>query len=77
VPLSQLRLLTVRHWGFDGRAHSGQLVVDRAAAGPLAKVFRRLYALGFPIRHLQLADMYGPASARPPDGDVSGAFECR
>jgi len=77
VPLSQLRLLTVRHWGFDGRAHSGQLVVNRAAAGPLAEVFRRLYALRFPIRHLQLDDMYGPASTRPADGDVSGSFECR
>ena len=77
VPLSQLRLLTVRQWGFDGRAHSGQLVVNRAAAAPLARVFRRLYVLRFPIRHLQLADMYGPASTRPADGDVSGSFECR
>ena len=77
VPLSELRLLTVRHWGFDGRAHCGELVVNRAAAGPLVKVFLRLYALRFPIRHLQLDDMYGPASARPADGDVSGSFECR
>ena len=77
APLSQLRLLTVRHWGFDGRAHVGQLVVNRAAAPPLARVFRRLYILRFPIRHLQLADMYGRASVRPADGDVSGSFECR
>jgi hypothetical protein len=77
VPLSHLRVLTVRHWGFDGRAHIGQLVVNRAAAPPLARVFRRLYTLRFPIRHLQLADMYGPANVRPADGDVSGSFECR
>ena len=77
VPLSQLRLLTVRHWGFDGRAHVGQLVVNRSAAAPLAKVFRRLYALRFPIRHLELGDMYGPRGARPADGDVTGSFECR
>jgi hypothetical protein len=77
VPLSQLRLLTVRHWGFDGRPHLGQLVVNRDAAAPLVKVFRRLYALRFPIRHLQLGDMYGPRGARPGDGDVTGSFECR
>jgi hypothetical protein len=77
VPLSQLRLLTVRHWGFDGRPHVGQLVVNREAAAPLAKVFRRLYVLRFPIRHLLLADMYGPRRARPGDGDVTGSFECR
>lgn len=77
VPLSQLRLLTVRHWGFDRRPHVGQLVVNREAAAPLAKVFRRLYVLRFPIRHLLLADMYGPRRARPADGDVTGSFECR
>ena len=77
VSVAQLRLLTVRHWGFDGRPRVGQLVVNREAAAPLAKVFRRLYALRFPIRHLQLADMYGPRSLRPADGDVTGSFECR
>ena len=35
VPLSQLRLLIVRHWGFDGRAHTGQLVVNRDVAAAL------------------------------------------
>jgi hypothetical protein len=77
VPLSGLRLLSVRHWGFDGRTHVGQLVVNRDAAAPLAKVFRRLYALRFPIRHLRLADMYGPRASRPVDGDVTGSFDCR
>jgi hypothetical protein len=77
VPLSQLRLLTVRHWGFDGRPHVGQLVVNREAAAPLAKVFRRLYVLRCPIGHLLLADMYGPRRALPADGDVTGSFECR
>ena len=32
-----LRLLTVTHWGFDGRAHTGQLVVNARVAGPLAQ----------------------------------------
>jgi hypothetical protein len=77
VALSQLRLLTVRHWGFDGRPHNGQLVVNADVAAPLVTVFRRLYALRFPIRHMRLDDMYGPRRARPADGDVSGSFECR
>ena len=44
---------------------------------PLATVFRKLYVWRFPIRHMQLADAYGPKRLRPPDGDVSDAFECR
>jgi hypothetical protein len=57
--------------------HTGQLVVNQSAAAPLAKVFRRLYVLRFPIRHLRLADAYGPERSRPADGDISGSFECR
>ena len=77
VSLSQLRVLTVLHVGFDGRVRSGQLVVNADVAAPLAKVLARLYELRFPIRHLRFADAYGPAHARPRDGDISGSFECR
>src|SRR2546422_2077806 len=77
VPLTGLRLVTVAQWGFDGRVHTGQLVVNRDVAAPLTRVFRQLYKLRFPIRHMRLSDAYGPKAARPADGDISGAFECR
>jgi hypothetical protein len=77
VGLSGLRLLTVSQWGFDGKRHTGQIVVNKAAAGPLSRAFGRLYGLHFPIRHMQLADMYGPKRDRPRDGDVTGSFDCR
>jgi hypothetical protein len=77
VAVSGLRLLTVRHWGWDGRAHDGQLVVNAGAARPLARVFGQLYGLHFPIRHMLLSDMYGPKSGRPANGDVTASFECR
>jgi D-alanyl-D-alanine carboxypeptidase-like protein len=77
VPLAQLRVLTVTYWGFDDRVHTGQLVVNADVAAPLARVFHRLYELRFPIRHMRLADMYGPRRSRPADPDVSGAFACR
>jgi hypothetical protein len=77
VPLSGLRLLTVTHRGFDRRDHTGQLIVNRQYARPLAKVFSRLHALKFPIRHMRFADYYGPKKGRPADGDVTQSFECR
>jgi hypothetical protein len=75
VALTDLRLLTVRYRGFDGRAHTGRLVVNETAAAPLAKVFRRLWRLHFPIRHLHLSDAYGPGRSAP-DKDISGSFDC-
>ena len=77
MALSDLRLLTVTHRDFRGRPQTGQLIVNKSVAQPLQLVFRRLYRLYFPIRHLQLDDAYGPASKRPKDHDVSGSFECR
>ena len=77
VPLSDLRLLTVSHRAFRGPTRTGELVVNKRAARPLARVFRQLYRLHFPIRHMRFADAYGPRRDRPRDGDVSGSFECR
>jgi hypothetical protein len=68
VALSGLRLLTVPYRGFDGRAATGQLVVNARAAQPLTRVFRRLYALHFPIRRMNVL---------PLDGDVTQSFSCR
>ena len=77
VALSNLRLLTVTHRDFRGRDQTGQLIVNKTAAPALQRVFRKLHKLRFPIRHLRLADAYGPVRERPRDGDVSGSFECR
>ena len=77
VPRSGLRLLTVSYRGFDRQVHTGQLVVNKDAAHPLVHVFRRLYRLHFPIRHMAFGDFYGPRRSRPRDGDVSASFECR
>src|SRR6266516_5631141 len=65
VTYRQLRVLTVSHWDFDRATTTGQLVVNRSAATPLATVFRKLYVLRFPIRDMQLADAYGPKRLRP------------
>ena len=74
VPLSDLRLLTVRHYEWDAKVTTGQLVVNKAFARPLVGVFQRLYELKFPIRHLRFADLYGPG---PSPRDTSGSFHCR
>jgi hypothetical protein len=77
VPLSELRVVTVPYVDFEGEKRDGQIIVHRDVAGPVEKVFRKLYTLRFPIRHLQLSDMYGPPRAIPDDEDVTGSFWCR
>src|SRR4051812_44557689 len=60
VALSGLRVLTVTYRGFDGHPHPGRMVVNARGAPPLARAFRRLYGLHFPIRHMSIAASYGP-----------------
>jgi hypothetical protein len=77
VPLSGLRLLTLSYRGFDGRSHTGRLVVGTASARPLLDVFRRLYAVGFPIRRMQVVDDYAGDDFRSIEADNTSAFNCR
>ncbi len=77
VALSGLRVLTVTYWGFDRRAHTGSMIVNARVASDLQTVFKKLYAMRFPIRHMSVAEVYGPASGRPRDNDLTGSFECR
>jgi hypothetical protein len=78
VKLSGVRVLTVRYYGFDRRAHWGRLVVNARFAAKLQTVFAKLYELRFPIHHMSLRYTYGPAGTpRPEDGDFTASFECR
>jgi len=77
VALSQLRLVTVPYVDFDGLTREGQIIVHRDVAGSVSTVFRKLYELKFPIRHMRLSEMYGLRRAIPEDEDVTGSFWCR
>jgi hypothetical protein len=77
VALAELRYVTVGFRGFDGRAHTGELLVHRDVAADLVTVFRRLFAAGFPIERMRIttvAERDGPPTG---DGNTTGAFNCR
>jgi hypothetical protein len=77
VGFGQLRLLTVRHWGFDGGAHWGRLVVNRDSARQMVGAMRALYRLRFPIRQMRLVDAFGADDHRSMAADNTSAFNCR
>lgn len=77
VPPAQLRRLRVAYWGFDGRAHTGALVVNADAVSDLVHVFARLYAARFPIRRMRPIDAYHGRDEPSLDADNTAAFNCR
>jgi hypothetical protein len=77
VSPGQLRRIRLTYWGFDGRAHTGTLVVHSSVVGTVVKVFARVYAARFPIRRMRAIDFYGGSDRRSMAADNTSAFNCR
>jgi hypothetical protein len=77
VGLDDLRLLRLSYWGFDGRAHTGRLVVNKAVSADVLTAMRSLYRHRFPIRRMRLVDAYGADDHRSMAADNTSAFNCR
>lgn len=65
------------YWGFDGKAHTGELVVNRSAVKDLTSVFRKLYDQRYPIRRMEPVDVYKGSDFDSIDADNTSAFNCR
>lgn len=77
VPLADLRYVTVGFRGFDGAAHTGELVVAATEAADVISVFRALFRAGYPIEEMRLpttADLDAPPTG---DGNNTAAMVCR
>ena len=77
VPLDELRILTLTHWGFDLRPRQGELVVAATYAEDIVSVFRRLFDSRFPIESMRLVDEFGGDDDRSMAANNTSAFNCR
>jgi hypothetical protein len=77
VPIEHLRLLTLTYWGFDGRVHTGELVIHRDQAPRILSALRRLFEERFPIQRMELVDNYGGDDDRSGEANNTSAFNCR
>jgi poly-gamma-glutamate synthesis protein (capsule biosynthesis protein) len=77
VPWRGLRYLQLSYLGFDGRTHTGELVVGAAYARAVVGVFRTLYDARWPIRRMRLVDDFGGDDDRSMAADNTSGFNCR
>ena len=79
VGLRDLRLLTLRYWGFDGEVHQGPMVVNASVAHRIVWVFRQLFRAHFRIHDMHLANRYRPGvrDDRRSKADYTNGFNCR
>jgi hypothetical protein len=74
---AQLRRVRLRYLGFDGRAHTGQLIVNERVTADVIRVFGELYRARFPIRKMRPIDAYRASDSRSTADDNTSSFNCR
>ncbi len=77
VGLDDLRYLTVGFWGFDGLAHTGELLVHASVAEGIVQVFRALHEARFPIEEMRVVAAEELDLPPTGDGNNTTAFVCR
>jgi hypothetical protein len=77
VTLDELRYLTLTFYGFDGLAHTGELLVHRDVAEDVAGVFAALHAARFPLEEVRVIAAHELDLPPTGDGNVTSGFVCR
>jgi len=77
VPLEDLRLLKLSHWGFDGKPKLGQLIVHKDLAKPMIAAFKAVFEQRFPIEQMRLVDDFGGNDDASMTANNTSAFNCR
>jgi hypothetical protein len=77
VAFSRLRLITMTYRGFDHKVHRGRVVVNAAVTGKLILVFRKLFAMRYPIRRMVPVDAYHGSDYASIREDNTSSFNCR
>ena len=84
VGRSQLRLVRVNYWGFDGYRHRGEIVVNTAISAKTMRLFADLYRNKVSIRAMYRVDRFGySARLKGVDdfasmaADNTSGFNCR
>ncbi|MGH1491548.1 MAG: M15 family metallopeptidase [Acidimicrobiales bacterium] len=77
VPVDGLAYLTMTFWGFDGRVHTGEMIVNAAQADNMVSVFEKLHAARFPIEEMRVVSQADLDAEPTGDGNNTTAFVCR
>lgn len=77
VEVDDLAWIRVVFQGFDGKRHTGELLVNRAVTDEVVAIFKDLYAAHFPIEEMRITRTDELTAKPTGDGNNTGAFVCR
>lgn len=77
VAVDELSYLTMSHWGFDGRVHTGEMIVNASHAENVAGVFRKLFEARYPIEQMRVVRAEEVDDHPTGDWNETTSFVCR
>lgn len=77
VTLEELRYLTVSHYGFDGKFHTGEIIVNTSVAEDVVEVFAALHEARFPLEQMRVTSLDEVDDHPTGDFNETGSFVCR
>jgi hypothetical protein len=77
VTLDELSYLTMTHFGFDQRFHTGEMIVNVSVAEDVVEVFRRLHEARFPIEQMRVITKEEIDAHPTGDWNDTTSFVCR
>lgn len=75
--LEDLSYLTVTFRGFDGLAHTGELIVAASVADDIVSVFETMFEAGFPVEEMRITPPEFLDADPTGDGNDTESFVCR
>jgi hypothetical protein len=77
VGVESLRAVEVTHWGYDGQARQGTLVVAADVAEAMVEIMSVLFDAGFPIERMEPVDVFDGDDDASMAANNTSAFNCR
>jgi len=77
VSLKDLRYLSIKHIGFDGKDKIGELIVHKNISRDTLKIFNELYEIKYPIYKMKLVSNYKGDDWLSIEANNTSAFNCR
>ena len=77
VAVVDLRYVLVTFRGFDGLAHTGELIVAASVAEDIVGVFAQLWEADFPLEEMRVVTKADLDAEPTGDGNNTGSFVCR
>ena len=77
VTLEELSYLTMSHFGFDGRFHTGEMIVNAAVGEQVVEIFRQLHEARFPIEQMRVITKEEIDAHPTGDWNDTTSFVCR